>query len=842
MRSGLAIRHSPDLAWLMTVPLGVIAAVLLIPTVAASDPVWGSWQKALLYVALIFAADWITMRMELRRHVAAINPIEMPLLLSLFYLPPLTVVTIRVVVCALSHLRHHASPVKLWFNIANVAVGVSLATMIYALFPDHHDGRSPATWLVLFAAVLASVISTTIAVVCVIALVQGGLTVRKVVTTSVPSLMVGAMSSVIGLIILVAVQASAWSVILIGLLFTVMIWIYRGYADLSRQHKSLIEIYELTRTIADTRHDGTLPDALLGRVRELLKAENATLWLPPQGGRPETLLTARADDRGLLDISNTPEVLRLRAMRTGSTVAAGPRMGDDELRHMLRQHGVKDAIVVPLRAGRSVVGTLEVTGHMGDVSVFGQDDIRLLETVAAHAAVAVENGRLVERLRYDADHDKLTGLPNRQRMLASLDEAVKIDAPGEIVALLEFDVAGLRDVNETLGHVAGDTLLAEVAERLSSLAPPGALTARVGGGEFAIQLRMGSAEEAVALATQLRAALQGRMPIGSFTLDVDTSVGVAVHPDHGSSAAVLLQRADVATFAAKSTSSAVQLFHLGLESRSARRLGLAGDLRQALEADELEVVFQPKVSLSSRDLVGVECLARWYHPAHGTVTPEDFVAVAEHTGLLGRLTEMVLREGLRRCREWADQARPLNVAVNLSPRTLADPAFVDLVAQLLAEYEVAAGQLTLEITEDAVVGETDRPLPTLRRLRELGVRLSVDDFGTGYSSLSYLRRLPVDEVKIDRSFVQGMVTDPGDLAIVRAVVDLSRRFGLTVVAEGVESEMTLGMLADMGCDVGQGFLFSRPLSFDRLEAWFAAQTELQPTPLGVVRRLRAVAN
>jgi diguanylate cyclase (GGDEF)-like protein len=827
---------------LLTIPLGIIAVVLLVPAMAASDPVWGSWQLTVLLFVLLLASDSITIRFEVRRHIIGMNLVEIPLLLGLFYLKPLNLVVIRVAVALIGQLRLRANPVKLCFNIASVAAATSLATTVTTLFAPRHEATDPLVWLVLFAAVNASVISTIVSVIGVLALVQGGMTARKTMTTAVPGLIVGSVNSVIALVILAAVTASLWSILLIALLFVAMMWIYKGYAGLMRQHRSLVEIYDLTRAIAGTRNDGTLADVLLGRVRALLHAESATLWLPAQDGRPPTLLSARADDAGLIDLSSTPEALRLRAIRTGQTVAAGPRLGDEELRRLLRQEGVKDAIVVPLKSGTAVTGTLEVTGHIGDVSVFREDDVRLLETVAAHAGVAVEKGRLVERLRYDADHDQLTSLPNRHRMLTSLDEAVKINAPDEVVALIEFDVAGLRDVNETLGYIAGDKLLAEVAKRLVSLAPAAALTARVGGGEFAIQLRMANAEDAVALATELRAALQGRMPIGSFTLDVDTSVGIAVHPDHGSSAAVLLQRADVATFAAKSTSSAVQLFHLGLESRSARRLGLAGDLRRALENEELEVVFQPKVSLDSRDLVGVECLARWSHPAHGTVTPEDFVAVAEHTGLLDKLTEIVLREGLRRCREWADQARPLNVAVNLSPRTLFDPGFVDLVARLLGEYEVPADRLTLEITEDGVVGETDRPLPALRRLRELGVRLSVDDFGTGYSSLSYLRRLPVDEVKIDRSFVQGMVTDPGDLAIVRAVVDLSRRFGLTVVAEGVESEMTLGLLAEMGCDVGQGFLFSRPLSFDRLEAWFAAQTELQPTPMGVVRRLRAVAN
>jgi predicted signal transduction protein with EAL and GGDEF domain len=379
-----------------------------------------------------------------------------------------------------------------------------------------------------------------------------------------------------------------------------------------------------------------------------------------------------------------------------------------------------------------------------------------------------------------------------------------------------------------------------VARRLRTLAPPAALVARVGGDEFAVTLRTPSADTAVSLGETIRSALQDPMELGTLTLDIDTTVGVAVHPDHGADPATLLQRADVATHAAKSVSTSVQLFNLGLESRSVRRLGLAGDLRRALENGDLEVYFQPKVGLRDRRLVGVECLARWEHPVHGSVSPEDFVAVAEHTGQVGLLTEAVLREGLRRAREWTDAGRALSVAVNLSPRTLIDPTFPALVAQLLDEFVVAPDRLTLEITEDGMVGEADRQLPTLRRLRDLGVRLSVDDFGTGYFSLAHLRRLPVHEVKVDRTFVQGMATDSGDLAIVRAVVDISRHFGLNVVAEGVESELTLGLLDDIGCDVGQGFLFSRPLPYERLEAWLHAQTEVVPTPTGEVRWLRAV--
>ncbi|HET9517166.1 MAG TPA: bifunctional diguanylate cyclase/phosphodiesterase, partial [Actinoplanes sp.] len=448
--------------------------------------------------------------------------------------------------------------------------------------------------------------------------------------------------------------------------------------------------------------------------------------------------------------------------------------------------------------------------------------------------------RLVDRLRYDAYHDRLTGLPNRRRVTDALAASVRVRAPGEVVAVLLFDIAGLRAVNESLGHGNGDKLLVEVAQRLRRLAGSGALVGRVGGDEFVVTLRAESTEAAVQLATDLREWMRQPMTVGNLTLDVDTAVGVAVQPDHGDDPNVLLQRAELAANAAKSLPYGVQLFQPALEFRAVRRLGLAGDLRRALEAGELEVWFQPKVTLAGRHLIGVECLARWDHPVHGMVAPEDFVAVAEHTGQLDRLTEVVLGEALKRCRRWADAYRPMTVSVNLSAHTLLDPRFPGLVEGMLNDYGVPADQVTFEIAEAGMLGETERALPTLMRLRELGVRLSVDDFGTGASSLSYLRRLPVHEVKIDQSFVQGMATDSGDLAIVRAVIGLAREFGLTVVAEGVESERTLRLLEELGCETGQGFLFSRPLPYARLEAWLKAQTDAEKTPTGEIRRLRAV--
>ncbi|WP_319459850.1 bifunctional diguanylate cyclase/phosphodiesterase [Micromonospora sp. RTP1Z1] len=823
-RTGVA-RRTTEKAWLITGPLALLAVVCSTFLALAAPHPHGKWGPAfLLFVALV-VAQLPVLSFVVRRQSLTATISEIPLVLALYYLPPLTVVLVATLAAVVIQVRRRLGPAKFAFNVARSAAATSLAGLVILGMPPI-QGVGPGTWGILFAAVSTVTLVTLAAVVGVITLIQGWQAGLEVVKTSTVPLLAAVVNVTVGLIILITVTTTHWSLLLLAALGLIVGVVYRTYAQFLRQHRTLADIYDLTRAMTQSGQDGTLPDALLGRVRALMQAEYATLWLPQQGRHPEVLLSARVDDPGLLDFSKTPVSLRERAVDACQTVALGARVGGerDQL-DVLRQAAVKDVIVVPLRSGQAVIGTLEVTNRLGALSFFTSDDVPVLETVAAHAAVALENSRLVDRLRHDAYHDALTKLPNRRRITGALDESVKIRAPGEVVAVLLFDVDGLRQVNASLGHAAGDKVLAEVADRLRASAPSSALVGRAGGDEFLVTLRLENVEAALELAAELREQIRDEMVFDSLTLDVDTAVGVAVHPDHGSDAATLLQRVDLAATAAKSVPGSVQLFNPALESRSMRRLGLAGDLRRALDEGELEVYFQPKVTLRGRRLLGVECLARWEHPTHGTVAPEDFVAVAEHTGQLSRLTEAVLREGLRRSRDWTHAEQPLAVAVNLSARTLTDPHFPDRVRELLDEYGVPPQRLTFEIREAGVLDGTDRPIPTLHRLRDLGVRLSVDDFGTGYSSLAYLRRLPVHEVKVDRSFVQGMATDPGDLAIVNAVVTLSQQFGLAVVAEGVESELTLELLQDIGCEIGQGFLFSRPLPYERLEAWFGAQVE-----------------
>jgi diguanylate cyclase (GGDEF)-like protein len=795
-----------------------------------------------LFVVLS-VSTYAVVRLDIRRHGVEVSLSEVPFVLALCYLSPTLMLATRVLSALIVQIVRKADPVKGTFNVVMAWAGTACASYIVMGF-ELRDLPDPRSWSLLAGAVLANSLLTTLSVGGVITLVQGPSHMRRLWRSLGFSVVVTGMNIIVGLTVLLTLQASRWSVLLLACLAVTLGFGYRSYVRFMTQHKNVTEMYNLARVLSSTGSDGTLADVLLVRVRAAVEAESATLWLPAQGRHPEVLLSARVDYDGLLDSATTPDSLRQQSVASGETVLAGPRAPSVELRDALKGTGVKDAIVVPLRSGTVAIGTLEVAGRLGDRPLFGPDDLRFVETIAAHAGVALENARLVDRLRFDAMHDPMTCLPNRRRMLAALGEAIAAPPLGETIAVVLFDVVGLRQVNESLGYAAGDRILTEVAKRLRDLAPAGAMIARVGGDEFVVELRAVNAESALTMAESIRDGLREPIAIDSLAVDVDATVGVAVHPEHGDSPDVLLQRAEVAAYMAKQQ-GVIQLFNAGLESRSARRLGLAGDLRRALDCDELEVYFQPKLAIPDRRLLGVECLARWEHGVHGFVAPLDVVAVAEHTGQLGRLTEFVLREGLRRARGWRDSGQSLSIAINVAARTLLDPSFPDQVASLLEEFGVSPHLVTLEITEAAMVADSERPLPTIHRLHEVGVRLSVDDFGTGFSSLAYLRRLPIQEIKVDRTFVQGMATDPRDLAIVRTVADMARHLDLTSVAEGVESEVTLGMLRDIGCDVGQGFLFSRPLPYERLDTWLRGQARTatvrhEPEPMDEVRRLRAV--
>jgi len=427
--------------------------------------------------------------------------------------------------------------------------------------------------------------------------------------------------------------------------------------------------------------------------------------------------------------------------------------------------------------------------------------------------------RQMDVIEHQALHDALTGLPNRTLFQARLEE-VLADTDDRVAVLL-LDLDRFKEINDTLGHSNGDALLRALAARLELAADGCAALARLDGDEFGLIAYVADAAESLQLAERLRTAIAEPTEVAGVSLEIQVSIGVALAPDHAADAETLLSRADVAMHSAK-TAHAPRLYAAEHDTNSPARLALAGELRRGLDEGQLVVYYQPQLDLSSGVVHGVEALVRWRHPSRGFLSPAEFLSVAEQAGLMRRLTRIVLEQSLGQCRAWRNAGLDLSVAVNISDRDLVDSRFADEVGRLLAEHGVDPSSLQLEITEGTILVDSSRSQPILARLSGLGARIAVDDFGTGYSSLGQLKRLPVDLLKIDRSFVINMATEASDAAIVRSTIELAHSLGIAVVAEGVETDDAAQRLAELGCDSAQGYLISHPLPADDFTAWLEA--------------------
>ena len=414
--------------------------------------------------------------------------------------------------------------------------------------------------------------------------------------------------------------------------------------------------------------------------------------------------------------------------------------------------------------------------------------------------------RQVEHIRHQAYHDELTGLANRLAFRERAAELIEQRPANERLALLIVDIDRFKEINDTLGHQAGDALLVQLATRLRERLAEEVVLARLGGDELGL-IMSGTRAEAEAVAAALESALHGDFVVNGIPVGVEASIGIALCPAHGSEVDVLMAAADVAMYQAKARRSGTVVYEHAFEESQQVQVTLLGELRRALDVGEIVLHYQPKIHLGSGRLVGAEALVRWQHPERGLLTPPDFLPYAEKTGVNRTLTDYVLKRAVAELRRWGEQRLDLSMAVNVTMFDLLDPTFADRVASLLAASGVEPSALELEITENAIMSDVARVRSTLDRLREHGVRVAIDDFGSGYSSLAYLKTLPVDTLKIDRSFIVGMNEDPRDVAIVRTIVSLAQTVGLSVVAEGIESEIVREQLRAAGCDLGQGFLF-----------------------------------
>jgi diguanylate cyclase (GGDEF)-like protein len=446
------------------------------------------------------------------------------------------------------------------------------------------------------------------------------------------------------------------------------------------------------------------------------------------------------------------------------------------------------------------------------------------------AAVSIEKD-------YQASHDSLTDLPNRAAFNARLDEGIRRarrNAQQLAVALIDLD--RFKEVNDTLGHQVGDALLREISTRIVEGTPNAAIVSRLGGDEFAVLFdEVADTAQAAGHAFELVETLARPFQVDGFRLEVEASVGVALFPDHGRDNDTLLQHADIAMYVAKEHHGRVEVYDASKDRYSRRRLGLLGQLRSSLDARDVLLYYQPKLDLHTGEVETVEALVRWAHPQEGLILPADFVPLAERTGLIRPLTTFVMEEAVAQARRWLDAGLDLPIAVNLSARSLYDTQFPEEVHELLTRWNLPPRQLHLEITESSMMADPERARRILTALDRMGIRVVIDDFGTGYSSLAYLQELPVSEIKVDRSFVLGMVDNDSDHIIVRSTIDLAHNLGLQVTAEGVESAAALAHLRAAGCNAAQGYFISRPLPAEALESWVSdrvavIETEPRRTP------------
>ena len=488
----------------------------------------------------------------------------------------------------------------------------------------------------------------------------------------------------------------------------------------------------------------------------------------------------------------------------------------DYIRIVERRHRTKDGSTIELEIASQLV---TFQGRRARLSL---------------ATDVTEQRRNRAALEFQANHDGLTGLPNRASFQRTLERSIGEAGPAEVrFALFLIDLDRFKEINDTLGHSYGDLVLQRISPRLRGALRPGDVLARLGGDEFGVLLPGADLAEAARVGRRLLEAFDEPFSFEGRDFDVGASVGIAAFPDHGGDVGTLLRLADVAMYVAKRGRGGLVAYAPGLEGGSRRKVDLIPELRRAIDRGELVLHYQPQVELATGRVCGAEALVRWDRPGEGLLPPSRFVPLAEQTDLIGPLGFWALREALTRCRAWRDGGIDLDVAVNLSPVSLRDARLVEKLAGLLDETGCPASRLTIEITEDAVMVDREAAREILGRLRALGVRISIDDFGTGRSSLAYLRDLPIDEMKLDRSFLPGLAEDRASRAIAGSVIRLGAELGVRVVAEGIEDDQTLALLRAMGAEYGQGFHLGRPMPERDFAAWIARRAARREVQLSI---------
>lgn len=774
-------------------------------------PVW--WLVLLFMVGQAYPLNFKVHRQSFQVVLETV-----PLVLGLAFLPPLELVAIRAAVMAVNSAAVHRLPIKKWvFNGASTAVCTLAATLIFRALAPTAGGLHPNVWIATFASVVASEVVVGVLVLVVMALSGASSEVGQTARVIGVGIAVSVVMTFLAIVTAAALAYDVSSMWAISVFVLLVILASQTYHRVAERAAALDRLYVLARELGHIALEPSDLAPALVQLRQIMKAAVLELSMADSTEYEFVSVVSVSDSGGRDDNVSVEE----RSVPGGLEAL---RLASNRERRLgrlarLTDGGRTDRIDAQVRTSDREIGILTARSTGPSGARFERSDLRLLEAAADQLAAAIEKGRLVDSLRRAATLDTLTGLANLDSLRSFLDTLLEGSAGG-VVILLNID--RFREVNDMLGHDAGDAVLAEVARRLQSSPTHGALFARVGGDQFAIAIPGAAGSEVARLAGMaVKSRVDGSLRLTDVSADIRVTVGISRAPDHGSDSATLLRRAEMAMAAAKGGTSGIGEWDPEYEKDGSRRLQLLTGLRAALGTGDLRVQYQPKLQLGSGEVTGFEALVRWTHPDLGPVSPAEFVPLAEATGLISALTSTVLREALAACRSWHDAGKPVGVAVNVSARSLDDSVLVGQVAAMLTASGLEPRWLTLEITESSVMEDHSRSLEVLRELRMLGVRLSIDDFGTGYSSLHQLRGLPVHEVKIDKSFVDTVDTDEADRAVVRAVVELCESLDLVTVAEGVESASQAFALERLGVRQVQGYFHSRPMDASLVVDWLA---------------------
>lgn len=807
--------------------MGLAAALAVRSAVSAGDHLISVPLTAAVIAVTFFVAEQNLVNIEFRRQSYSLTFSGVPLALGILLLPVHELVLARLVGSLAALLWQRITAEKIAYNTAAFCFEAAVSgSLLAALLP--HTGALDLWSIAALLGVIAAVDQLMSLLVLLVIRMHGGtLSRRDVAEVVVQALVLTVLSTVFAAALQILIREGIVGDLLALVMVTVAVLIYRAYAATSRRHQSLAMVHDFVTDGVGAETVEAVAGRSLTRMRRVLRAGGVELLLlerneESQQPQQQSYLLLGLGDEDELTHSHTSQLtdwVHAKALHHGEpTLATHGR--DTAVVRWLDSMNLKDAIVVPLKSGAEILGTVTVTDRLGDTATFTSDDLTMLQTLASHFAGAVSSARLMEKLSHEATHDALTGLANRAHLAAQLGVAAGLSSDS---AMLVIDLDRFKEVNDVLGHSIGDRLLVVVGERLVACMPENATVARLGGDEFAVLLEGGAdgTPDAFAMAALAADRILEPVWLDGALLTPEVSIGIASSP--GVATENLLRCADTAMYVAKSRSGSTAVYEATMDSGRAERLALVADLRVALDQapEQFALSYQPQIDLATGTVISAEALVRWHHPGLGTLPPDRFIPLAEATGLIDKLTMHIVTAALTECTKWRRRGHAVTVAVNLSARNLANPRVIEHIADAIVATGAQAEWLILEITESSVMEHPAEAVAALDRIAGLGICLSLDDFGTGYSSLSYLQRLPVSELKIDRSFVIGLGEAPlaRAAALFRSITALGADMRMRIVAEGIETQAQLAAVSSLGCQIGQGYLISRPLAADVFQRW-----------------------